>query len=340
LILISGGFGFLGSNLAAALLERKKSIVIVDNFSRLGSQKNFSWLKTKGEFTHFNTDIRDFSSIVQIVKTYKPDFIVHLAGQVAMTASIADPRLDHEINTLGTLNILEAIRLYSPSTAIIYSSTNKVYGELSSIPLIELPLRYLPDQTDLGFKEDLTLEFQSPYGCSKGAAEQYILDYGNTYGVAGIVLRHSSMYGERQFSTTDQGWIGWFCYQAILLKRRRLSEIVIAGNGKQVRDALHSKDMVALYIDLLENFDRAKGRAYNIGGGINNALSLLELFEILSKILQIEIPLKHNPARIADQKYFVADISAISRTVGWSPRVNVKNGLLSMLEWTESIYKE
>jgi CDP-paratose 2-epimerase len=334
-ILITGGCGFLGSNLAAEALKKQEELIIIDNLSRLGAENNLKWLKQKGKFTFHLSDIRDHLNLDNIIKKQQPDVVFHLAGQVAMTTSIEDPKYDFEVNTLGTLNLLEAIRKYSPKTIVIYSSTNKVYGDLNWVNYTEKDTRYIAKDFLDGFSEDTPLEFSSPYGCSKGAADQYMLDYYRIFNIQTVVFRHSSMYGERQFATFDQGWIGWFCKKAMEIKNNQTNEpISISGNGKQVRDVLHSQDMINLYFAAVKNIDKVSGKAFNIGGGMSNSLSLLELFNLLEKKLSINIEYNKLPPRMSDQKIFVADLKSISEAISWEPKVNSNIGIDDMLKWT------
>jgi CDP-paratose 2-epimerase len=339
--LITGGAGFLGSNLAAEVLKRKEKLVIYDNLSRMGSEKNLEWLKTQGEFEFLKETTADFKSLTEILKNFQPDVIFHLAGQVAMTTSIFDPRKDFETNALGSFNVLDAVRLYAPNAAVIYSSTNKVYGDLEYLNYKETNTRYELTDFPKGLPESVSLDFASPYGCSKGSADQYMHDFYKTFKVKTVVFRHSSMYGGRQFSTFDQGWLGWFCEQAVLSKLGKLSKpFTISGNGKQVRDVLHSQDMVALYFKAAENISSIAGEVFNIGGGQENSLSLIELFSILEKQLEVKLSFTQLPTRQSDQKVFVADIAKAKRLIGWEPKVLAKEGIRQMLEWVKSINNE
>lgn len=332
--LITGGCGFMGSNLASEVLKRGEGLIILDNLYRFGSYQNLEWLKNQGEFHFIHADIRNTNDIEKVVKEVKPDVIFHLAGQVAMTTSIGNPRMDFEINALGTFNLLEAVRIYSPESIIIYSSTNKVYGDLEWVRVEENETRYVAPNYPNGFDEALPLDFHSPYGCSKGTADQYMLDYARMFDLRTLVFRHSSMYGGRQFATYDQGWIGWFCQKAIETKKGVLKEpFTISGNGKQVRDVLHASDITNLYFKAVENFERACGQVFNIGGTIDNSLSLLELFEILEKFLNVELDYIKLPWRQKDQKVFVADISKVVNSLGWKPVVDKKEGIKQTLAW-------
>ena len=333
-LLITGGCGFLGSNLAYDAIKRGDEVIVFDNLQRNGSSENLSWLYATGKFTFEHGDIRNQNDIERVIVEFQPDAIFHLAGQVAMTTSIANPRTDFEVNTFGSLNLLEAVRRNCPKAVIVYSSTNKVYGSLEQFSYIETETRFRCVEKPDGFDEQTQLEFHSPYGCSKGAADQYMLDYARIFGLRTIVLRHSSMYGGRQFATYDQGWVGWFCQKAIETKKNIFNEgFTISGNGKQVRDLLHVDDMKRLYIAAIENVEKAKGMAFNIGGGKDNSLSLLELFSLLEKKLSIEMIYRVNPPRESDQKVFIADVSKVNEIMGWHPKVNTELGVSSMLEW-------
>jgi len=242
--------------------------------------------------------------------------------------------MDFEINTIGTINLLDTVRKYSPHTAVFYSSTNKVYGDLEKYEYRETETRYVCDDFPNGYPENLTLDFHSPYGCSKGSADQYMLDYHRIFGLDTIVFRHSSMYGSRQFATYDQGWIGWFCQKAIeKYENPNCKPFTISGNGKQVRDILHAKDMVSLYYTSLNNIEKLTGQAYNIGGSMKQSLSLLELFAILEELLDIKLEYSHLPVRQSDQKIFVADISKICSFIDWKPEITSREGIKQMINW-------
>jgi CDP-paratose 2-epimerase len=334
--LITGGCGFVGSNLAAEVLKKNEELYVLDNFYRNGSIKNYEWLNTLGDFTFLHADIRNNNDVELIIKKIKPEVIFHLCGQVAMTTSIENPRMDFEINTIGTYNLLEAVRKYSPDTIILYSSTNKVYGDFEHLTFEETETRYICNEYPDGFDESVPLDFHSPYGCSKGAADQYLLDYQRIFGLRTVVFRHSTMYGGRQFATYDQGWIGWFCQQAIEIEKGILKEpFTISGTGKQVRDVLHADDVVSLYFRTVENIDQAKGEAFNIGGGITNSLSLIELFNILEDELGIRMDFQKLPWRESDQKIFVANITKIKKRVSWEPKIDKIKGIKATIKWTK-----
>jgi CDP-paratose 2-epimerase len=338
--LITGGCGFLGSNLASEVLKRGETLIVFDNFYRVGSYLNYEWLKKQGEFKFIHGDIRNREDIENIIKKEKPDVIFHLAGQVAMATSILNPRLDFETNVIGTFNLLDAVKKYSPESIIVYSSTNKVYGDLEWVKYEETDTRYIAPDFLNGFPEDIPLNFKTPYGCSKGAADQYILDFANTYGIKTVVFRHSSIYGSRQFSTYDQGWVGWFCLKAVEIKKGILKEpFTIHGNGKQVRDLLYVDDVIDLYFMCVEKIEKVKGEVFNIGGGMKNSLSLLELFKILEEMLNIKMKYEKLPPRKSDQKIFVADISKAQRIIGWNPKISKEYGIEKMVKWIEEEFK-
>ena len=333
-LLITGGCGFLGSNLAAHAIDKGIELCIFDSLYRQGSQANLDWLKNRGRFRHVHGDIRNANDVERAVREFQPSTVFHLAGQVAMTTSIANPRMDFEVNALGTLNILEALRQHAPDAAIIYSSTNKVYGDLEQFSYEESATRYRCIDRPDGFDETTQLDFHSPYGCSKGAADQYLRDYHRIFGLSTVVFRHSSMYGGRQFATADQGWVGWFCQKAAEAKKASHdASFQISGNGKQVRDVLHAEDMVRLYFGAAANVAVLAGSAFNIGGGIANSLSLLELFQMLGEYIGKPLEFSSGPPRESDQRVFVADIARIRAAIGWEPGVDSREGVRRMLEW-------
>lgn len=332
--LITGGCGFLGSNIASQVLKNGDELVVFDSLYRFGSSQNKEWLEEQGEYTFVHGDIRSRNDVDRVIQAHKPDVIYHLAGQVAMTTSIADPRMDFEVNVGGSFNVLDAVRLYSPDSTVIYSSTNKVYGDLEQYSYEEGNTRYTCKEFPNGFDESVTLDFHSPYGTSKGSADQYMLDFARIYSLKTVVFRHSSMYGGRQFATYDQGWLGWFTTKALEIKEDRLEEpFTISGNGKQVRDLLYASDMVSLYLKAAEKIDIIKGQAFNIGGGIENSSSLLELFSFLENELEITMEYTQLPPRESDQLVFVADTSKAKRLIGWEPKVSKEEGIRNMIKW-------
>ena len=339
-ILITGGCGFLGSNLAAEVLRRGEELFVFDNLFRAGSEENLKWLKQQGNFTFFHSDIRLYNDVENVICKVKPDVIFHLAGQVAMTTSIENPRLDFEINVIGGNNLLEAVRKHSPQTIITYSSTNKVYGDMNWIDYEETSSRFVAKGFENGFNEKVPLSFESPYGCSKGATDQYMLDYARIFGIRTIVFRHSSIFGGRQFATSEQGWIGWFIQKALDIKyNKTTSNFTISGNGKQVRDVLYGEDLINCYFKAIENINQTKGKVYNIGGGVQNSLSLLELFTFLEERLNIQMNYKKLPNRQSDQKVFIADINLAKNDFDWFPIIDKEEGLMKMINWIESINK-
>lgn len=331
--LVTGGCGFVGSNLAAEVLRRGEELYVLDNLYRFGSSDNLEWLRKLGEFKYYPYDIRNINDVETVIKEVQPDYIFHLAGQVAMTTSISNPRLDFEVNALGTFNLLDSVRKYSPHSVIMYSSTNKVFGDFENLHFSETETRYVCEEYPNGFPSDMALDFHSPYGCSKGCADQYLLDFHRIYGIKTIVFRHSSMYGANQHATFDQGWIGWFCQQALEIKNNpnRLP-FTISGTGKQVRDVLYCTDIVSLYFKA-KDVQKAYGQVFAIGGGIDNSLSLLELFSLLEKKMDITMEYTQLPWRESDQKVFVADIQKAKDIIGWRPEVSAEQGICNMLNW-------
>lgn len=334
--LITGGCGFIGSNLADALLRDGESVTLFDNLYREGSEQNLAWIKSRhpGAFRFVRGDVRDAEAVLRIVQDDRPEAIAHLAGQVAMTTSLADPRFDFDVNAGGTLNVLEAARKASPDSAVVFSSSNKVYGALDQLRTEEHPTRYVLPDYPLGLDEGLPLEGHSPYGCSKLAADQYVHDYARVYGLRTVVFRHSSMYGGRQYATFDQGWIGWFCQKALEAAGAGAGPFTINGNGKQVRDVLFAEDAIAAYRGAVAHIDVAAGKVYNIGGGMDNSLSLLELFAMLERMVGCSMAPTPLEWRQGDQKVFVADIRRAARDLQWQTTVSSEEGIRQTLEWT------
>jgi len=232
---------------------------------------------------------------------------------------------------------LNAIRLYSQNSAVIYSSTNKVYGDLEQFNYLETDTRYECSDKPNGFDENVTLDFHSPYGTSKGSADQYMLDFARIYGLHTVVFRHSSMFGGRQFATYDQGWLGWFTRKAVEIRRGLANEpFTISGNGKQVRDLLYARDCINLYLKASIEIEKIAGHAFNIGGGIENSLSLIELFKLLENKMKITMEYTKLPTRKSDQRVFVADYSKAKKMLNWSPQTTKENGLIKMIDWVES----
>ena len=332
--LITGGCGFVGSNIAAYLLERGDSVVVFDNLSRFGAAANLAWLRTLGNVNFVYGDTRNQNDLAQLFEQNKPDAIFHLAGQVAMTTSMQDPRRDFESNVLGSINLLENVRRRCPEAPVVYSSSNKVYGELAGVRLREAVSRYVaPDYPD-GLDETMGLDFQTPYGCSKGATDQYMLDYARCYGLNTVVFRHSTIYGGRQFATYDQGWVSWFCEQALQTKATpNRPPFTICGDGKQVRDLLFVDDAIACYLAAVRQIAQARGQAFNIGGGMSNSCSLLELFVLLEVELGVKLHHERLPWRHSDQRFFVANTAKAGRLLDWQPKVRREEGVRKVLAW-------
>lgn len=329
-ILITGGLGFFGSNLTARALTMGYKACVIDNMTRVGSHENYEWLNSIGQFEFHKTSIADEYQIDEIVKNFVPDVIFHMAGQVSMISSIKNPKDDFSTNALGTLVLLESVKKYSQACKFIFASTNKVYGDLDWVVLEELEKRYKAIEFPNGFNEEIPLDFRSPYGCSKGAADQYVLDYSRIYGLNTSVFRHSSIYGMRQHAREDQGWIGWFCSKGLEAHKNQ-NPFTISGNGKQVRDILFVSDAVDLYFKSIEKFEKICGKAFNIGGGINNSVSILELLEIISSKLEIGLKYKFIEERSSDQKVFISNNNHISESIGWHPKISYLEGVEKML---------
>lgn len=327
-ILITGGAGFIGSNVARSFGEQHCHLTILDNLSRKGSADNLEWLRQITTFDFIHKDIRDLGLINTLIAKGRFDVVIHLAGQVAVTTSLEQPRMDLEVNTLGTFNILEAIRIYSPETALLNASTNKVYGTLHKFSIRECEKRYCFSDDQLGVNEKEPVDFHSPYGCSKGAAEQYVLDYSRSYGIKSLSFRQSCVYGERQFGLEDQGWAAWFLI-AHLVGR----PITVFGNGKQVRDMLHVDDLVDAYRAAIRNISSVSGETFNIGGGPENTLSLLEYFEFLANLSGREVSYSLSESRPGDQKVYISDIGRAKSKLSWSPSIDLRSGLRRLYDW-------
>ena len=335
--LITGGCGFLGSNLAAEVLNRGDELFVFDNLYRNGSESNLKWLKELGKFKFYKSDIRSYNDVEFAIRDSMPDVIFHLAGQVAMTTSLENPRFDFEVNVLGGNNLLESVRKFCSNAIVTYSSTNKVYGDLDWVNYNEMETRFETPEFPNGFDENVPLNFQSPYGCSKGATDQYMLDYAKMFNIKTVVFRHSSIFGGRQFATADQGWIGWFIKQALDIKAGKLKRpFTISGSGKQVRDVLFADDLINCYFSAIQNIDNIKGEVFNIGGGFSNSLSLLELFSILENKMGIQMKYENLPWRISDQKVFIADIMKANKELQWSPSISSNDGIGKMIDWCKS----
>ncbi|HZW03666.1 MAG TPA: GDP-mannose 4,6-dehydratase [Anaerolineaceae bacterium] len=331
--LITGGAGFIGSNYVARLASRGDVVTVFDDLSRRGADRNLRWLQeTYGNdsFRFIRGDIRDFDSVS--VAAQDADVIVHLAAQVAVTTSVVDPRTDFEINALGTFNLLEAARASGRNPAVLYASTNKVYGGMEDVRVVEDATCYRYADLPQGVPETMPLDFHSPYGCSKGAGDQYVRDYHRIYGLPTVVFRQSCIYGPRQFGVEDQGWVAWFVIAAQMGR-----SITIYGDGKQVRDVLYVEDLLDVYDQALANIDRAAGEVYNVGGGAENTLSIWREFgPMLERLQGAEIPVGQGDWRPGDQRIYVSDIRKAQNELGWRPKVSVQDGAERLYAWVKA----
>jgi CDP-paratose 2-epimerase len=327
--IVTGGAGFIGSNATSRYLRRGHQVVVVDNLAREGVCENLEWLRPLGALEFYQIDVRDKKGIRDVFHEHRDaDRILHLAAQVAVTTSVRDPREDFEINALGTFNVLEAMRLSGMRAPLIYSSTNKVYGEMTGVGVVERDGRYDYQSLPSGVSEEHNLDFHSPYGCSKGSADQYVIDYHRIYGLRSIVFRQSCIYGYRQFGAEDQGWVAWFMIASLLGR-----PITIYGDGKQVRDILFIDDLLDAYDAAFAAPDKAAGRAFNIGGGVHNVVSLRELLAFIEQRSGGKIPAGSADWRPGDQKVFISDIRRAHAELGWSPKVTCPQGLGLLYDW-------
>lgn len=327
-ILITGGAGFIGVNSAKYFSERGWRISVLDNLSRQSADRNLKWLREQVDVDFQPVDVRDADGVGAVVSSLEPDVVLHLAAQVAVTTSIASPREDFEVNALGTFNILEAVRERSPRSFVINASTNKVYGKLEGLTITERRGRYEWDDKPEGIAETQALDFHSPYGCSKGIADQYTIDYARIYGLDTVTFRQSCVYGPRQFGIEDQGWLAWFAIAAVTGKR-----ITIYGDGKQIRDVLHVEDLARAYEAAYENRAIIRGQAFNVGGGPEQTLSLIELLEMLQGTLKVNIPIEFDEWRAGDQPVYVSNIQKARKELGWEPQRGIKSGVAELINW-------
>ncbi|WP_119462207.1 NAD-dependent epimerase/dehydratase family protein [Rhodospirillaceae bacterium SYSU D60014] len=328
---ITGGAGFIGINLADRLAQSGQQVLIFDNLSRAGVEENLTWLmeKHRGRVSAEIADVRDADAARDAVK--QADWLFHFAAQVAVTTSLCAPVEDFEINARGTLNLLEGLRAADQPPGLVYTSTNKVYGALSDIPLECQAHRHVPIDPNVakrGVAETRALDFHSPYGCSKGAADQYVLDYARTYGLPAVVFRMSCIYGPHQRGTEDQGWVAHF-----LIKALQGGDITIYGDGKQVRDILYVEDLVDAMVLAQHHMPKIRGQAFNIGGGSKNTTSLIELLDLIRRLGPLQPNVTHGPARPGDQLYYVSDIGKFHSATGWAPTVNVEAGVAKLMTW-------
>jgi CDP-paratose 2-epimerase len=337
-ILVTGGCGFIGSNLVDALAARGEMVLAFDAMLREGSQENARWLASRwGDRVKIVTgDVRDAAAVRAAVTNCLA--VIHLAAQVAVTTSLEDPVEDFSVNALGTLTVLEAVRRYNPAAPVIFASTNKVYGmAMPADRLVRKELRYEPidERWAQGIGEAAPLDLYSPYGCSKGAADQYVRDYARVFGLKTVVLRMSCIYGPRQFGTEDQGWLAHF-----VLKAQAGDPISIYGDGFQVRDVLFIDDAVDAWLGALDGASKLRGRIFNLGGGASNAISLREAIDHIARLHGKAPQLRFSDWRPGDQPWYVSDISAISAALDWSPRFSVQHGLRALDQWISSRFTD
>jgi CDP-paratose 2-epimerase len=329
--LITGGAGFIGSNLAYRLLSLGERVIVLDNLSRPNVARNVAWLRERfgNRFELRVADVLDERAVRESV--VDAEYVFHFAAQVAVTTSLLEPAHDFEVNARGTLNVLEAVRRSERSPVVFFTSTNKVYGDLARLSLSITKQGYQPLATDLrehGVREDAPLDFHSPYGCSKGCADQYVHDYARSFGLRSVVFRMSCIYGPRQFGTEDQGWVAHF-----LLRALRGQPITVYGNGQQTRDLLFVDDLVEAFVTARSRLEVCSGQVFNIGGGPANCASVLDVLERARSLVGSDVTLAFEDWRTGDQRYYVSDIRKFSRLTGWRPRVSVRSGLLQLTDW-------
>jgi CDP-paratose 2-epimerase len=330
-VLITGGCGFIGTNLAHRILTSGRPVLLYDNLSRPGVEQNLAWLlQTHGDLVHIEAaDIRDARSVRRAVD--RASQVFHFAAQVAVTTSLVNAVEDFEVNARGTLNLLEALRAQDNPPPLVFTSTNKVYGRLGDVNIRMAGTRYEPEDDAIrgsGIDETRPLDFHSPYGCSKGAADQYVLDYTRTFGISAVVFRMSCIYGPHQFGTEDQGWVAHFLIRAL-----RGEPITVYGDGKQVRDVLHVDDLVNAFLLAQAHMPRIVGEAFNIGGGPQNTISLLELFDLIEGIHGRRPDLRAGAWRPGDQRYYVSDTHKMHAATGWSPKISAAEGAHHLYTW-------
>lgn len=334
-IFITGGAGFIGCNVAAHHLQRGDRVTVFDNLSRPRTEHNLAWLRqTHGEANlHFvRGDIRDMAGLQAAVHAAQPALLYHLAAQVAVTTSVKNPREDFEINALGTFNVLEAARAQATPPAVFYASTNKVYGGMEEVVTELRSSRHVYRDYPHGISEHQPLDFHSPYGCSKGAGDQYVRDYARIYGLKTVVFRQSCIYGERQFGVTDQGWVAHFIIAAVTGQ-----PITIYGDGKQVRDLLYVQDLVEAYGAAYARLDIASGHAFNVGGGAANALAIwAEFGPLLEEFAGHPVTVRWGDWRPGDQPVFISDNHKAQRVLGWQPRTDTRTGLRRLWDWVQN----
>ncbi len=330
--LVTGGAGFIGSNYVHRLIQRGEKVAVYDNLSRAGAPRNIAWLEEtfgKNAFKLIVGDVRSADEMTEAAK--EADVIVHLAGQVAVTTSVTKPRDDFEANALGTFNALEAARLSGKNPIFLYASTNKVYGGMEDVKLVEDRTRWRYAELEYGCAETQPLDFHSPYGCSKGTGDQYVRDYARIYGLRSVVFRQSCIYGPRQFGIEDQGWLAWMIIAAITGRK-----ITIYGDGKQVRDVLNVSDLLNAYDAAVEKIDVARGQVYNMGGGTRNILAVwAEFGPILENLLGKKIEVARDDWRPGDQRVFYADFRKAKNELGWEPKIDLETGIEMLFQWVQ-----
>ena len=331
-IFITGGAGFIGCNSADHFLRQGKRVIIYDNLTRKGGRSNLDWLHAghgSDRLQVIEADIRDYDRLSAAVAEAAPEVVLHLAGQVAVTSSVVDPREDFEINALGTFNVLEAVRHNAPRAALLYASTNKVYGGMEEVGIVQRGRRYEYADYPLGIPESFPLDFYSPYGCSKGAGDQYARDYARIYGLRTLVLRQSCIYGQRQFGVEDQGWVAHFVIATVMGR-----PISIYGDGLQVRDVLNVDDLVAAYQAGIDRIDDLSGEVFNLGGGPENTLAIwTEFGPLLEELAGQPVPVNYGSWRPGDQRVFVADIRRAEQMLGWRPKISPREGITRLYQW-------
>jgi CDP-paratose 2-epimerase len=331
--LVTGGAGFIGANVAHRLLSAGERVRLLDDLSRQHVEENVKWLRdVHGEIDLVVADVRDAHAVRAAM--HDVTHVFHFAAQVAVTTSLADPVHDFDVNARGTLVVLETIRAMKRPPSLLYTSTNKVYGACADVPFVRDGRRYVPDDArlrDAGIGETRPLEFHSPYGCAKGTADQYVLDWARTYGLRTCVFRMSCIYGPRQFGNEDQGWVAHF-----LIRAAGGEGITIYGDGHQVRDILYVDDLIDAMLLARGSMDAVAGQAFNVGGGPRNAASLLELVERIEGLLRRKTRVSFEPWRTADQRWYVSDVRKLERSLGWRPQVGVDQGLERLRAWVAS----
>ncbi len=329
-ILLTGGAGFIGANLADHLAHQGHAVRVFDNLSRVGVEENAAWLSRQHPGIEFvRGDIRLKDPVEEACRGV--DRVYHLAAQVAVTTSVREPREDFEVNLLGSVNLLEAVRRVCPHATFFYTSTNKVYGGMEDVGVVKDGDRYAYVGLPNGVPESRSLDFHSPYGCSKGGADQYVRDYARIYGLRSVVFRMSCIYGPHQCGNEDQGWVAHFARQAI-----SGGEISIYGDGRQVRDILYVEDLVRAFDMAAAAIDRTAGQVYNIGGGPHQTTSLRELIAQLESICGVHIPVSYGEWRPGDQRIYVTDIRRAATEFGWAPLVDRQEGVRRLVDWLRS----